>query len=248
MRTIKPATILVVAVVTLFLNMRIKIGLAVLAAIVMGGCATAPGPNVTFRADDLDERVAKHEDIAVLPFVFESNRDEEKKVGEDDVATADLAAEGRKYQRKMYTSIMMFKNVPDLTDLTATVQDVDKTNAILEGEGRAIHEIPREELASLLGVDAVLSGSVTDNRLASGAAALGTAILTGLVSGGHATASPHTQEVWVRVTLHDGADGEMLWNLEETRSGGIGSSAEKMISGLMQLAAYALPYTVVDLP
>lgn len=220
---------------------------AVLAIVVLSGCATVPPPpNVTFTADDLDARTRRHEDVAVLPFVFESNRDEqedEQEEGEASAPPVDPAIAGRKYQRAMYSRIMEFK---DEAGFTAAVQDVDQTNAILARDGRDIHTIPREELSSLLGVDAVLSGSVTDNRLMSGGTAFGVAILTGLMSGGHASASPHTQEVCVRASLHDGADGEMLWSFEEMRSGGIGSSTEKMIVVLMARATSALPYVVAE--
>ena len=223
-----------------------RIGAVLLTILALSGCATVPPPNVTFSADDLDARIERHEDVAVLPFVFDSNRDEqedEKQEGEASAPRVDPAVEGRKYQRAMYSSIIEFV---DEVDFTATVQDIDQTNAILARDGRDIHTIPPEELSSLLGVDALLSGSVTDDRLTSAGSALGVAILTGLMSGGVASASPHTQEVWVRASLHDGADGKMLWSFEETNSGGIGSSTEKMIVALMARAASALPYVVTE--
>lgn len=222
------------------MDRRVSIG-AVLAIIVMSGCATVPPPNVTFAANDLDARIERHEKVAVLPFVFESNRDQEE--GKASAPPVDPSVEGREYQQTMYSRIMELK---DEAGFTVAVQDIYQTNAILARDGRDSHTIPREELSSLLGVDAVLSGSVTDNRLMSGGSALGVAVLTGLMSGGTVSASPHTQEVWVRASLHDGADGEMLWSFEEAHSGGLGSSTERMIVALMARAASVLPYVVAE--
>ena len=142
------------------MGIRTQVHLALYALIGVAGCASAPPPppNITFAADSLDERAATHKNVAVLPFLFETNRDHEAEKGATPI---DAAAEGRKYQRMMYARII---DHSDDAGHTVGFQDVDRTNAILAGDGRDVYAIHREELCSLLGVDAVLSGTVANNK------------------------------------------------------------------------------------
>lgn len=120
---------------------------------------------------------------------------------------------------------------------TVNFQDVDETNSRLLRAGISFDNIrnyTKAEIAQILNVDSVLSGTVYRSRPMSTGAAIATAILIGW--GGM------TNKVDVGVAIHNGADGSLLWKYNHSYSGGIGSSSENLTRALMRHVSKKFPY------
>ena len=120
------------------------------------GCAT------TYTTEDFYKYQGSHETVAILPFTVtmaSGNRG-------DGVTKADLDAEARaqalNFQRAVYTQ---FLERVEKDKVTVKFQDIDDTNALLrradgfDEQGRI--NLTKQEISKLLGVDAVISGSMT---------------------------------------------------------------------------------------
>lgn len=206
----------------------------------VSGCATYE----TFKIEDFGTRTAHHETVAVLPFDMTIIVEEL----EEDEAEADIAAQGRDeayaFQQQLYLELLERSG-----EFGVSFQDINTTNVTLERADigyDAIYTHTKNELASLLGVDAVISGSISRSRPASAGAALATTVITGILSGGAVTVNPATNAVNVTSTLHDGADGALLWSFDDEASGSVGTSTTALTERLASGIASTVPYFQED--
>lgn len=115
-------------------------------------------------------------------------------------------------------------------------QDVQATNAILSKAGIDIHNLSNytpQELAQLLGVDAVMGGSMqTDKPLSEGATvAIGVAFgVWGPTNSGNVT-----------INLSNAADGALLWKYDKQLARGLGSDMTVLMDTLMRKASKKFP-------
>ncbi|MBN1939522.1 MAG: hypothetical protein JW843_08045 [Candidatus Aminicenantes bacterium] len=125
------------------------------------------------------------------------------------------------------------------SDFAVSFQDVDKTNALLAQnniEFAALRTVTKEELARILGVDAVISGKIQREKPMSEAAAIALGVLVGFWGS--------TNKVNVDLTIHDGASGELFWKYSHELSGGLGSSSEQLVKAFTRKIARNFPYLV----
>ncbi|MDH5609661.1 MAG: hypothetical protein OEY56_09275 [Cyclobacteriaceae bacterium] len=123
------------------------------------------------------------------------------------------------------------------SEYTVEFQDVDMTNSILLENGISYAELRKKsksEIASLLGVDAIISGRISRDKPMSEAAAL----ITGLLIGYYGS----TNKVYVSLSIHDGADASLLWNFDHTLSGSLGSNPESLTKALFNQVSRKFPY------
>jgi hypothetical protein len=122
---------------------------------------------------------------------------------------------------------------------TVDFQDVSLTNSILRKANLTDEDMRTQspqELAKMLGVDAVLSTSVSTSKPMSDGAAVAVGLLIG--------AWGATNQANITVNIHDGPAGKLLWKYDFVASGSIGSSPENMVNALMRNASRKFPYTV----
>ena len=120
---------------------------------------------------------------------------------------------------------------------TVDFQDVDKTNSLLSKSGvsyATMREKGKDELAKILGVDAVLGGKIKTSKPMSEGGAIAVAVLFGV--------GTSTNNVTANVTIHNGADGELLWKYDYQTSASIGSNPESLSKALMNNVAAKFPY------
>ena len=226
---------------------------ALAASLLIGACATVETP--TFQSDDFNVRAAHHESVAILPFAVTIIADPEKLP--EDVTEQDLRTQEKEeayvYQQQLYSALL---EQSQEVDFTVKLQDVSDTNVTLERhevEYPAIHEsYSKREIAEMLQVDSVISGSLSRARTMSTEGAVATSILTTIISAavtggtGYATVTPNTIEVNTSVAIHDGEDGALLWNLDVTGHGGPGSSPQGTAEELMPRFAKIFPYVAPE--
>ena len=205
--------------------------LAVLGLIVLvvQGCATV------YTAGDFSARTDAHETVAIMPFdVSIDMRELPDGLTEEDL-DAQEEEEGYAFQRQVYAQ---FLQRYARGEYTVEFQDVDTTNVLLNRADIGYRDIntnyTKNEIAELLGVDSIISGTITRNRPMGNVAAIATTVLIGF--GGR------TNEVNVSMAVHDGADSALLWSYDHEVSGGLGSSPEGLAESLMRNIARRFPY------
>lgn len=183
------------------------------------------------------ERIAEgHEEIAIIPFdasitlgplkMMETSPEQLAKMEE---------SEGEDIQFAMYS---WFLKRAKRGSLKVKVQSPSETNAKLKKAGithETYDEYTPTELAELLGVDAVVVGSIeADKPISEGAS-----IALGLLAGIHT----NTNLVTVNLFIYNGVDGDLLINYNKAVSGSVGSSPENLVNKLMRKASRRIAYT-----
>ncbi|MBC6606516.1 hypothetical protein H8B13_06780 [Hymenobacter sp. BT188] len=203
--------------------------------LVMLFLCTACGPNI-YLANDFRSYAPKHKTVAILPAsvtmqlrpnqarntTAEQQRDLEYKSGID-------------FQEKIYAWLLRRSQQ---RGYTVQFQDVTQTNAKLRELQIPYEELrthSAQELAKVLGVDAVLTTSVRTTKPMSDGAALAVGVLVG--------AWGATNQANITVNIHESDAGKLLWKYDYVAAGSVGSSTEGMVNMLMRNASKKFPYT-----
>lgn|SRR5690554_331393 len=185
---------------------------------------------------NFDQLTAAHEVIAILPFnASVTLRPKQMK----DITTEQLnkmeESEGYSIQSAMYS---WFLKRQKRDKLKVTVQDPSSTNALLRRNNispSTIADYLPNELAEILGVDAIIMGSFETNKPMSEGASLALGVLVGFYGS--------TNKAIINLSIYDGAQGELLVNYNKAISGSVGSSTEDLINILMRKASRRISYT-----
>ena len=206
-----------------------KCSLLILVLIVfLSGCATI------YRTPDFDAVRSQHRILAILPFdVTIEVRRLPKGV------TLEMLKEMEKDEAYVIQSEIyrFFLRQASRNAYTINFQDIDQTNSILLRAGVSFDNIKnytKDEIARILNVDSVLSGTVQRAKPMSTGAAIATIILFDWPG--------VTNKVDVGVTIHNGQDGNLLWKYNHSYAGGIGTSSENLTRALMRHVSRKFPY------
>lgn len=180
-----------------------------------------------------------HEKVAVLPFnvQIDLRPDDRKKISEDQLAEMERE-QGVAAQNALAS---WFLKKQKSSDFAIEFQDVQKTNALLTKAGIDIHDLSAhtpQELAEILGVDAVMGGGMqTTKPMSEGASiALGVAFgVWGPTNAGNVT-----------INLSNAKDGTLLWKYDKELSRGLGSDMNVLMDTLMRKASKKFPYMQMD--
>lgn len=207
---------------------RLVVALAV--ALPLAGCAT----HQAYLNPQFSSTTAAHRQVAVLPFHVTISRERlPRELTPEDLARAEKE-EGYAVQSQLYTQLLRRSD-----QFTVEFQDVSRTNVLLERAGLTYDSLgtrTKEEIAQLLGVDAVITGRIQRSK----PMATGTAIALGVLFG--PLFMGNTNRVAVDLQLHDGQQGSLLWTFSHKFGGSIGSSPENLAEAMMASIARRLPY------
>ncbi len=176
-----------------------------------------------------------HETIAILPFkaIIKLRPKQMKKITEDELREMELK-EGLAIQSALHSWFLKRKKQKK-TD--KNVQDPNRTNALLKKNNitsaTSIEYTP-EELAAMLGVDAVISGVLKTNKPMSE----GASMAIGLVFGFFGSTNSGTMEM----SVNDGKTGELMWKYSKKLNRSLGSDTDTVINALMRKASRRLTY------
>ncbi|MDQ8204143.1 hypothetical protein [Pelagicoccus sp. SDUM812003] len=197
----------------------------------LAGCATI------YETTDFDYYQASHETVAILPFTVTITL---KKLPEG-MTEADVRAQEQDeaflFQKQLYTRFMKEYGKGKYT---VGFQDAEDTNILLKRAGieySDLRDYTKAEIASILGVDSVISGTISRSKPMSTGAAVFSAVLIGYSA---------TNDVNINMNVHEGRDGKLLWSYDHQVTGGLGSSAEGMAKALMTGIAKKFPYNLKD--
>ncbi|MES3016751.1 MAG: hypothetical protein V4721_03185, partial [Bacteroidota bacterium] len=93
----------------------------------------------------------------------------------------------------------------------------------------------KDEIAKVLGVDAIVGGRFEQEQTKSDGVALASAVLLGGL--GSKTGSASTF-----LTLNNGSDGELLWRFFKAMDDGIGTSTDDLVERMMRKVSRNFPY------
>lgn len=201
--------------------------------LVVGFLATGCRPTI-YLAPDFDKVARKHKTVAVLPFAVEITTKRLPKGVTPETIKEQEKSNGYSMQGDVYRYLLKEYSKDKYT---VEFQDIDKTNAKLEEAGIAYEKIAltgKDKIAELLGVDAVLSGKIVQERPMSD----GVAIAVGVVFG----VWGNTNEVNAALNIHEKSEGKLLWKYDYVASGSVGTSTKSLSNTLMRNASKKFPY------
>jgi hypothetical protein len=192
----------------------------------------APTSKKEFKVAGLKDSVAKHKIVAILPFTTTitykvkskyydsvSNRLEEQKLRVQ-------------MQEGMYTFL-----VNKAEDFSVTFQDVTKTNILLKKANLfdSIDLSLPEELAKILGVDAVIISRYDYVKRKSEGADIAEAYFLGMAAGKTATGS-------MVMKLYGKSSSALLYRFYKELGEDISSNSNEIMERMMKKIAYNFPY------
>lgn len=198
-----------------------------------GANAQLEGSKQVFESPKLNDEKVTHKIIAILPFATkisykkmpknfnaEANRDQEKTMS-------------KSIQSSMYTFLLR-----KAKNFTVEFQDPEKTNILLKKAGVAekMDEMTKDEVAKILGVDAILGGSFETEQTKSEAGALVSAVIFGGLGGKTGTGT-------LTLTLNSGQSGDLLWRFFKTMNDNIMASTDDMVEHMMRKVSRNFPYS-----
>ena len=184
------------------------------------------------------DAIAKnHQSIGIIPFkaTVKLRPKQMAKMSPEQFKRLEIS-EGKSIQTAMYSWFLKRKKRGKL--LSIEVQDPNKTMALLGKEGitqENLSNYTTEEIAKILGVDALIYGTYNTNKPMSEGASVALGVLIGFWG--------TTNSATVNMSVHNASDGVLLWNYNKKVRGSIGSSPEDLINVLMRKASRRLSYT-----
>lgn len=192
------------------------------------------GTKQIFTSPQLATEIGQHKTVAILPFTAKISyrkppknyRAESHKEQETNLA--------QNIQSSMYTYLLR-----KAKSYSVTFQDVEKTNVLLKKAGMygKLDEFTNQEIAQVLGVDAVISGKFDMEQTRSDGAALATAVVFGGYAGKTGSGS-------LTMNIHNGKDGEMLWRFFKTMDDDFTSSTDDLVERMMRKVSRNFPYAI----
>lgn len=176
----------------------------------------------------------EHKTIAVLPFTVDIDMKHLPKNTTVEMVQASEKDEAFEFQKQLYAR---FLQRAQEGEYTVGFQDVDQTNALLMKAGMRPDSLfghTKDEIAKILGVDALVSGTIHQAQPTSTGAAVAQTLLIGF--------SGSTQRVDINMVVHNGTDGTLLWSYDHTDKGGLANNVEAMTKSLLKKVAGNFPY------
>lgn len=178
-----------------------------IAALVFASCNKSTNK---FLSANFDEKTRNHKIIAVLPVEMVFMGKQPKDFTPDKIKTIE-EAESKSFQESLYGKILSKEPKVD-------IQAVEKTNKLLAAKGITIQNswtMPADELAKVLGVDAVVKSRIEKERYMSDLASFGTSVANTLASWGGIPlgANNKTNNIRGSCEVINSADGIALWRV-----------------------------------
>lgn len=203
--------------------------MTIIITIIGQGC----GPKIYLNPEFSDIR-AQHHVIAILPFKVTIEGSKLPKNITPEMVEKLEQDEGILFQGILYSK---FLEKQQKNEYTIEFQDADQTKAILAKYSITYDNMDhytKMEMASTLGVDAIISGTIRRSQPMSATSA----IVVGALFG----AWGNTNRVDVSMTIHDGNTAKLLWKYDHNASGSVGSSSEGLANSLMKNVSKKFPY------
>ncbi|MFQ5351120.1 MAG: hypothetical protein ACE5EG_11815, partial [Thermoanaerobaculia bacterium] len=213
-----------------------KRAMMIILAAVVGACTA-----VHYESPRLAERPPDRETIAVMPFEMVFAGKLPPDLGPEQIRAIE-AGESLAFQHALYNRLLDRSSVKRSRPILVRIQPVETTNRLLDEGGIELREawqMPAEELAETLGVQAVLRTRVEKTRymseLASWGTELGLHVLHEASKGRIDWLIPpgltRTDDIYADSTLVSCEDGDLLWKVAVHRATDWRRPANDVVAG-----------------
>ncbi|SDW97339.1 hypothetical protein [Flavobacterium degerlachei] len=187
-----------------------------------------------FESQNLKEEITTHKIVAILPFKATISFKRLPKNYNEATNKEDEKNLGANMQSGLYTYLLRKSS-----DYSVTVQDIDRTNALLKKNDiiEKLDELTSDELAKILGVDAVIKCSYAYEKTGSEGGAIVKSLLIGFGTGKVATGE-------LTMQINNGKDGELLWRFYKQMNEDVMSSPSAMMERMMRKVGRNFPYQI----
>ena len=201
---------------------------------------TACGPSI-YLAQDFRAYAPRHKTVAILPADVTIRLRPNQAKNTTAQQQRDMQTQtGLDYQERIYAWLLRRSQQ---RGYTVQFQDVRQTTVRLRESNIPFQELRThspQELAQILGVDAVLTTSVLTTKPMSEGAAVALGVASALMGGG---AWGATNQANITVNIHEAEAGKLLWKYDFVAAGSVFSSPETVVDALMRNASKKFPYT-----
>jgi uncharacterized lipoprotein YmbA len=200
-----------------------------------------------YQSPDLDQKTARHKTVAILPVHMVQTGHKPKEVSEADVKAANEKW-GYVFQESLQSFILK-QTQKNKDGQLVSFQATQKTNAILKEQNLTIENLygrQPEELARLLGVDAVIMTNMNHNRNFSDGMAYGLVAARTIVNVVSRTAvvtpGMDASDVNINCSLYDAKDSKLLWKTYRDGGTDLPANVDGLIEHYSNWIAKKLPY------
>ena len=184
---------------------------------------------------EFDKLAAHHRKVAILPFdlTIRLRPYEHNAISDEQLRELEVAEAGN-LQQAMHSYFLEKKA---RYDFRVNFQDPAHSNALLQKAGIDpfdLYGLTHTELASLLGVDAVITGHFETSKPLSDGASVALGIVFDFWG--------PTNMGSISVSLNNGYDGELLWKYDKTLGRGLGSDYNDIVDAMMRKSSRKFPY------
>lgn len=188
-----------------------------------------------YTAPDFDNYYQAHKSIAILPFKISYDASKLPKEMTSEMLAKAKEEESYAFQDQLY--IQFLDRQAKKNQFTVDFQDVSQTNILLNEAGMKFDSLPlftKKQIKDVLGVDALLSGTMRKEKPMSTGVAMALGVLFGVWGS--------TNQTYINMSIHDGESGKLIWNYDHEASGSVGSSPEKLAKSLISGVSKSFPY------
>ncbi len=206
--------------------------------------------NTRYLTSSYDRLAPDHSVIAVLPYdnIYTGKVPEDLNQEEFEQM---IAADAEYFQASLYSQLLHESGLRN-GDIYIDVQDTRKTNKTLKEEGiyiHELHEVNSEDLASILGVDAVVRITLRKNFLLSDeesffvdvAGQVYRDVIKGPL-GWKTWGTSRTSDIDIHATIMDGTEGIAVWSLHKQASTNWDLSTDQVIESINHHISHKFPY------
>ena len=196
------------------------------------GLNVANAQKQIFESPQLTSTIKLHKIVAILPFVVKITYKKQPKNFSEEANKEQEIKMAKSIQSSMYTFLLRKSD-----KYSVTFQDVEKTNILLKKADVAnkLDEMTKDEIAKILGVDSIISGTFESEQTKSEGAAIASAILFAGFGGKTGSGS-------LTMMINNGSDGELLWRFFKTMDDNISTSTDDIVESMMRKVSRNFPY------
>ena len=206
------------------------------------------GKRNVYRSEDFDSKSYQHQTIAILPFQISQTGYKQKNTS-DEAIKASNEKWGYTFQERLQAYLLKYTGQNRKGPLIS-FQSTQKTNAILAEKEIDIATLYRqkpEDLAKLLGVDAVLMTSLENEKQFSDNVAYGLAagrkILSVVGQGDKAGILFHnSSDIDMNTALYDAEDSKVLWQTFKKGGTDLPNKVDDLVEYYSSWIAKRFPY------
>ena len=206
---------------------------------------------VDYTSPRFPEVALDHQSVAVLPVEMMFTGKAPKRLTAEDIMLIE-EGESLAFQSSLYDYLLNRSSLHRRRPIWISIQPIEMTNRLLSEEGLAIRDtwmLPAEELAELLGVDAVVRTRVRKTRylsdLASFGIAVGIHVALEALDDDHFWLlpwGPRTYDIYAEGALVAADHGTLLWKVAVNRETDWSQPANDVVRGITRKLAKKFPY------